>query len=304
MTGEMLRRDVQYFAGWGWFAPHRDAGIGWSTLLLAAGALVLPPAPAAGGRQMGDRAIAWWIALGALVAACAATGPNQPMGAPNLYELLARFLPGLDAVRVPARVDTGYHLGLCLLAGLGVATLVQRAQRYRTGVAVAILTVVVVETWVLVEPVRPTAARGSLISVAPPAEDLEMFETLSRMGNAGPLLELPIGDADREYLFRSPRRILLSAHHRRRTSACYGSFLPPGRDQLRRDTLLLPNRAAVERMCQLGFTTAVVHLDTPLGRYMAERFHESSFLPEGGVRQLASSPAMTAFSLCGEEHGR
>ena len=39
--------------------------------------------------------------------------------------LLARWLPGLDVVRVPERLYTGGHLALGLLAGLGAAGLLR-----------------------------------------------------------------------------------------------------------------------------------------------------------------------------------
>ena len=152
----------------------------------------------------------------------------------------------------------------------------------------------------LVDPVRPTSGHESLLDVAPPPDDVELFATLDRLGNTGPLLELPIGDADREYVFRSPRRILLAAYHGRRTTACYASFLPPGRDQLRHDTLLLPDPATIERICALGLTTAIVHLDTPLGQHMDEQFRQAA--AHGTVTYLAANRSMSAFSLCKASH--
>lgn len=307
-THESLRRSLQYFAGWGWFVPHREAGIAWAALALAAVALLLPRHLLAETGAFAGRTPRGWIALGAVAALCTATGPNQPatwqtlwhgappFGTPDVYAILARLIPGLDAVRVPARVDTGYHLGLCVLAGLGAAALIERAGRFRTAASLAIVMLVAAETWMLVDPVRPAAAHGSLLDVAPPAEDVELYATLARLGDTGPLLELPIGDADREYLFRSPRRILLAAYHGRRTSACYASFLPPGRDELRHETLSLPDPAAIERVCALGFTTAIVHLDTPLGRHMAERFQQAA--ARGTVRYLAANGSMSAFGMC------
>jgi len=306
---ETLRRDVQLFAGWDWFLPHRQAGIAWITILLAAVALLAPVRTASQSDALLAPSLRWWVAVGAVAALCTATGPNQPatwqtlwrgappFGTPDLYALLTGLIPGLDAVRVPARVDTGYHLALCLLAGLGAAALIQRAGRFGTVVGLAIVMIAATETWILVGPVRPSAARDSLLEAAPPAEDIEMYASLERLGNDGPLLELPIGDADREYVFRSPRRILLAAYHGRRTSACYASFLPPGRDELRRQSLSLPDRAAIERFCALGFTTAIVHLDTPLGRHMAEQFQQAA--AQGTVTYLAADRAMSAFGLCG-----
>src|SRR6185503_6284722 len=74
---------------------------------------------------------------------------SPPVTVPNLYGALARVLPGLDAVRVPARVDTGYHLGMSLLAGIGAASLLERFPR-RAPIATAVLvSAAVLETLVL-----------------------------------------------------------------------------------------------------------------------------------------------------------
>jgi hypothetical protein len=312
-THESLRRSVQLFAGWGWFIPHGQAGIAWATVALAAVALLIPRRALPENGVFASGSLRPWVALGALAALCTSTGPNQPVtwqtlwqgnppfGTPDVYGFLARHLPGLDAVRVPARVDTGYHLALCVLAGLGAAALIERAGRFRAVTALAIVMLVATETWMLVDPVRPSGSHDSLLDVAPSPEDVELFATLKRVGNAGPLLELPIGDADREYLFRSPRRILLATYHGRRTSACYASFLPPGRDELRLETLSLPDATAIEHVCALGFTTAIVHLDTPLGQHMAEQFQQAAV--RGTVTHLAANRSMSAFDLCEATHG-
>jgi hypothetical protein len=51
-----------------------------------------------------------------------------------------------------------------------------------------------------------------------------MFESLERLGNVGPVLELPFTDgmAAGE---RESESLLLSAYHARRTSACFSSFM-------------------------------------------------------------------------------
>ena len=311
---DTLRRTEQHFAAWSWLAPHREAGVAWTTLVLAAVALALPHA-ASDEAPDPVRGVRWAIAAGALLVALAATGPNAPrwwtalwsgdppLGWPNLYAALGALLPGLDAIRVPARIETGSHLGLCILAGLGAAALLQRGSRFAHALGVAIIVAAVAETAVLVAPVRPSQARGSLVTVAPAPDDVQLFASLARMGNDGAVLELPMGDADHEFLFRAPRRVLLTASQGRRTSACYGSFLPPGREQLRLDSLELPAAGAMTRICAQGFTTALVHLDTPLGRHAADRFLEASMSAGGGTSLLASSRSIMAFSLCDESRG-
>lgn len=306
---ETLRRSEQLFAAWSWLTPHGDAGTTWIASVLALAGLFLAPRRARDA-VLGSATLRGSVALGAMLAAAAATGPNQPAawhslwgGAPpfdlpNLYALLADFLPGLDAVRVPARMDTGYHLGLCLLAGFGTASVLGRVKRLSSAVAALLVVVAVAESAMLLGPLRPSVEHKSLLRAGANPDDLALFRSLAASGNRGPLLELPIGDADREYVFRAPARILLSSHHGRRTSACYGSFHPPGREALRRDALKVLEPEARQRLCALGFTTAIVHLDIPLGRHQSEQLLEEGLAGTGPIRYLGSSPSMTAFTLC------
>jgi hypothetical protein len=120
------------------------------------------------------------------------------------------------------------------------------------------------------------------------------------MCDRGPILELPIGNEHEEYIFQSPQRLVLSNYHGRRTSACYGSFLAPGREALRRAALALPSPTAAAEVRALGFTTVVVHLDTPTGRLAADQLREVSYTPRSGIAYLASGKNMIAFSLVGE----
>jgi hypothetical protein len=314
-TTEALRRDTQLFAAWSWFEPHDRAAITWTATSLAVLGLLLPIRGAAGATT----ARMWLrvtIALGAVLAAAASTGPNQPeawsaiwrgdppLRLPNVYAALSTVLPGLDAVRVPARIDTGYHLGLCLLAGMGTAALLSRCVRFAAPLAIAVLAVAALESAAMLAPLRPTSERAALLAVAPDASALAFFQSLEATGDTGPLLELPIGNADREYLFRGPRRIFLSFYHHRRTSACYGSFLPPGRAELRQDSLSLPDAGAADRLCARGFRTVVVHLDTALGQQQAADLASVETAIPAVARRLITSSSMVAFELCPDRDER
>jgi hypothetical protein len=197
-------------------------------------------------------------------------------------------------VRVPARLTTGYHLAVCLLAGFGAAWLFDNVPRGRGALVAIVLAAALIEVFATT---RGTARRFETLVVAPDADALELFETLARMGNSGPILELPLGGSEKENVFKAPPRILMSAYHHRRTSACYGSFLPPGREELRRDALMLPTRAAAVRIRDRGFTTVIVHLDTAREEVKAQLLHDAAADPRSGIRYLASNDSMAAFEL-------
>jgi hypothetical protein len=280
-NSEILRRTEQHFAPWSWFLPGGVAGVTWTAAVLALAALW----PQARVRDVSVRTLRWPVVAGALLAAAMAVG--------LFYPALSAVLPGLDVVRVPARIDTGYHLAMCLLAGLGAAALIHGFPRSATVLSAVLIAAAAVET------VAASVVGGpvSTLRVAPAADDVELFRKLEAMGNTGPLLEIPLGDRNHEFVFQSPPRLLLSAYHHRRTSACYASFFPPGREELRRDALILPERAAVARLCASGFTTVIVHLASPRGQRAAEQLQAAGRDEHGSVRYLVANSSMAAFAL-------
>jgi len=288
-TSGELTRSAQRFAEWSWFLPWHESGVTYSALIFALAAVFLAR-PIAWPKLP----VAWALLAGALLAAAASVGPAST---PDVYHAMASVLPGLDAVRAPARVDVGFHTGLAILAGLGIAELTKRAGRYAGMVGVVAVIAAAVETLASTPTGAPPTERFQLLEVAASADDIAFYDTLARTGDRGPLLELPIGNEQEEYIFQAPRRILLSIYHGRRTSACYGSFLAPGREAMRHTALALPDREAAAKLHALGFATVVVHLDTPTGRLNADQLRAVSYTPGSGIAYLATGKNMIAFSL-------
>jgi hypothetical protein len=126
------------------------------------------------------------------------------------------------------------------------------------------------------------------------ARALQFFDALAKTGNDGPLLELPyVAGFD---FGVNPDRILLAAYHHRRTSACYGSFIPPETRAIDELSTRLPDPAAARELRRLGFTTVVIHLDEPLGPPILKQLITGA--GDGKtLRWLDSSPSMAAFEL-------
>ena len=64
-----------------------------------------------------------------------------------------------------------------------------------------------------------------MLEIRPRESELEFFEALAKLGNAGPMLELPMGPS--LFMARNSKEVLLSAYHLRPTSSCHASFRTP-----------------------------------------------------------------------------
>lgn len=223
-----------------------------------------------------------------------------------LYAALARILPGLENVRVPLILLGGLHLAWCLLAGLGTAGLLRMlpasARRPAALLAVALVFVDVLRPPLPGVPPR----RGYAIArVRPPDAEIAFFRELASMGNRGPLLETPIDERPSLQGFdAASRAVLLQAYHRRRTSACYNSFLPDAVRALAPLAARLPDERALDALAAQGFTTLIVH--RPLRR--ADRDWQRRIAraaAEGrGLTPILSRGGLSAYALRSEQRDR
>jgi len=282
------------FAPWHTYWPGNPLSPGWVVFALAAVALVV-----------GRRGLAigadprWALALGALLVAFMAAGDDTARvlgerlgigtGTWNPYHALGEVLPGLRSVRGIVRLSAGVHLAACVLAGIGVAVLVRRAGRLGAPLGVAL----VVAAWL--EVMRPP-----LLGLQPqyvwrpydievPAETIAFFDELARLGNTGPLFEVP---PDGLHLFTTPKRILRSFHHGRRTSACFGSYQPPGLQELDALGARLPDRDAAEALRRAGFTTLIVD-----GHRAIQPLVRAAQAPDAPLRLLHRGRRIAAFAI-------
>jgi hypothetical protein len=258
-----LARGVHFYAPWSAYLPGRAYFPGFALVGLAALGLALP-------RRLGFPALArdprLALAAAALLVALVAGGPLgatilAPFGGgldtPVPYEILSAFLPGLDTVRVVFRLAIGVVLVLALLAAAGVAACVRRAGRFAVPVGAALVALAAFEAVAAPLVVGGAEARLRVLSIRPYQPALDFFAALEARGNRGALLELPYEND--ESMLAAPHRILVGAWHRRRTSACYGSYFLPEREKVAALAAALPDPGAVRELAALGFTTIVVH---------------------------------------------
>jgi hypothetical protein len=175
-----------------------------------------------------------------VIGAVLALGTNTP-----LYGLLYRISgPLLRAVRVPARAIILFHLGLGILAALGLSALLRRfGPRGRIVIAFLFLGAAVVEY-----------AAFPLVVFWTEKRPAPVYRWIAREPTGEALIELPFGlDYDIEYVFRSV------AHFRPIVNG-YSGFFPPDYDRLKDLFEQRPIPTAVwERIQKSGARLVVYH---------------------------------------------
>lgn len=292
--------EAQFFAPWTSLLPWGQRSFGWVPIVLALAGVALT--------LRGNGAAPRWALLGGLLlaallaaggtegqlfAAGARGAPMPPFEIPNLYHALARWLPGLDLVRAPARIDVGAHVALGALAGLGTAALLIRTpSRWRALASGALVAVAAVTTLGVGLPGDASIERFATLRVAPTPEALELFRSLEAAGDTGPVFDAPFQPGN---IKGTSAAVLLSAYHHRRTSACSASFLQPETEELARLGSLLPQPAAARGLARLGFETVVVRHAGPAEAARASKAWQAQDLE--GLRLLDRAGSRSAWSL-------
>ena len=180
-------------------APERQLFPGLTVILLAALAILVrqPSQPPQSGGPLPARTYVWCYLAIAGVAFALSLGPEPTAwGARVLpfspYLLLAGLVPGFDGLRVPARLSVVVHLGLCVLAGIGAAWLIETVRRHRKratrAVAGLLGGIVILEGWAAPIPTAAFDHRGR-------ESDRPLYEWLAS-SPPGAVLELPIKGFD------------------------------------------------------------------------------------------------------------
>ena len=289
---DMPERTVQLFALFFQYGPGEMLFPGWFCLVLATLGLFFGSSLALGARisMLAGIVMVVWLAAGSTA---------THYGLPDLYQALS-FLPGLQSVRVPAKIATGINFGLCVLAGCGVAVLLQRLRGNL--LALASCALILAGGSIVIGPYfngGVAQANYEPRNVALTPEERDFFETLEQMGNSGPLLELPLKAPYLAQMMHNGRRSYRAVFHQRRTSACVGSYKPPEVEQLNAMSLDQFDTRLVERIAGMGFTTIVVHHPkwAPKIPAVLAQLNRASERRGSGVRLLHSNNWMTAFEL-------
>ncbi|MBY0278834.1 hypothetical protein K2Z84_26155 [Candidatus Binatia bacterium] len=207
--------------------PRRVGGEDPRLVLLAAGLLIV------------------WSSLGPV------TIPGiGAVGTPIL--LLARVVPGLDAVRGLPAVGLGAALSFAFVAGYGVLRLTEgRSRRGAIGVVVA-CTAIVLATRFVPLLARPSFGQDSLALTTWVARPDEDAIALVQKVPPGALLDVPLPWQGTPRLAMA-NSLLLDSYSPRPTAACYNSFVSPVQHQVTDLASALPAPAAADALVALGF---------------------------------------------------
>jgi hypothetical protein len=307
LAADSVARQEQYFAAWADLLPGRAAFPGLLVLGLALAALV----------QRRDRVLRidgdprWAVLIGGALAIVLATGGNtgdvlqgmssgDPVGftLPSLYHALAPYVPGLDRVRAPGRMDAGLYVSLSILSGLGAASLLRRApQRWAlyAGAALVVLAFAQVRGPSLIG----SSGRYELQQLAPSERMIAFFQKLEALGDTGPLVEAPFAENLAINADRASQQMLLTAYHHRPTSECRTSFVPTAVRRVRELIAELPHARVIDELRALGFTTLIVHHHPSIPRHrdIISPYLRAAAGPGARLRRLHGDEAMTAFVL-------
>ena len=170
---------------------------------------------------------------------------------PLPYALLHRWIPGLNAMRVPARLVVLVVFSLSVLAAYGSVRLIRTRAAWLAAVAVLLL----IEMTVV-----PSANRPIEVGAQIP----EVYRWLSDTAEGSVILELPsVGSTsyseDTTSMERLSRQQYFSAYHWRPSIMGYSGFVPP----LFRDTLdrifHFPSTEALSFLRGMGVDFVILH---------------------------------------------
>jgi hypothetical protein len=264
--GILPDREAQLFWPLAYFSPGHGGFPGWGFLLLVIPGLTLGRRRALAPELADGRGDLRWTMLASalLVLSLSVAGLSEytfrstDSDFPNLYNLLARLIPGLGVVRAPGILCTGFHLALSIVAGFGAASVLRVVpQRRAIPIAVALILLAYVDT------LRPAVlgmeprVRYVMSELSPEPDGIELIAALRNQADGGPILDVPINPKSNFY-YRT-EAMLRSAYTHRPTSSCYNSFLAPPVEEIRALRPELPSDDSLRKLHELGFTTIVVN---------------------------------------------
>jgi hypothetical protein len=190
--------------------------------------------------------------------------PGQPAGLDVAlpYAWLYALVPGFKALRAPVRFDALLMLGLAVLAGYGVAALLDgKGCRFAQALLVGCLLLLGVESLVWPAAVAEPVPVGVQV---PPVYRWLAEQDTTHGPHPGPVLELPMaftpGGPRLDYQY-------LSTYHWRTTPDGYSGFIPPKHGQIVYEMERFPSERSLSLLQALDVAYVVVHAD----RYPAER---------------------------------
>jgi hypothetical protein len=200
------------------------------------------PVPAAGDPDLAT----WWRGLVAIAAICAVVSYGP------IFAALREVVPGLDAVRVPARFFAFTGFALAALAGRGLDRWLERlrARSARTAVAGAaiVLGLAAVES-------TPRRAFTDWIAAPALADAPPVYRWLAAHDEVAALVEQPMPPA-----WREAERMYFATLHGRPIVNGYSGTLPESYLALHAKLLDFPDRAVAGELARAGVSHLVLHV--------------------------------------------
>jgi hypothetical protein len=191
---------------------------------------------------------------------------NQPTGLPLPYGWLYQWVPGFDALRVPARFGQLFMLGLAVCAGYGILDFrfwlferiqgSSKSQKPKAEIVFALLlALIVADYWAPGLPATPTPTGAAAPALYRWLAGPEAARLIPR--NAL-LLELPIGTAERP-VNTNPIVLMYGLAHGRPMLNGSANIIPPGYDRLFYQMRRFPTPATLDLAEGLGVQYLIVH---------------------------------------------
>ena len=237
--------------------------------------------------RVGLRRDAGFFAGGALVAAALCLGPTmyaggRPIG-PGFYDVLYRWVPGFDGLRVPSLNSMIVSVFLSVLAGLGAAALVGRWPRVGRLVVGVGMFAMLAESWSVPTDVN-VRLRGA--GYAWPSSEIAgpsltpVYRLIRDLPAGAVVAEFPFGDTANEI-----RYVYYSGYHRKPIVNGYSGFYPQNYQRVVETLSNVPaSDEAWSALMSTGATHAIVHEGAYLDRDGREA---SAWLRRHGAREVA-----------------
>jgi hypothetical protein len=219
---------------------------------------------------------------------------NQPTGLPLPYQWLYQFVPGFDALRVPARFGELFMLGLAVCAGYGIADFrlwllerVKSAPALRTPqfATALVLVLIGVDYWAPGLPSVPTPTGAAAPALYQWLAGPEAARVIPRDAL---LLELPISTAERP-INTNPITLMYGLAHGRPLLNGSANIIPPGYDRLFYQMRRFPTPATLDLAEGLGVQYLVVHTGGLLNDDRRAALTQEA-APGGRLTELARFP--------------
>jgi hypothetical protein len=220
--------------------------------------------------------LTFWLSLG-----LAPQTLGRPLNLASLYALFYDYVPGWDALRVPARFAMIGTLMIAVLGGYGAAAVSR--WRYATPVLIVLTTASLAESIVRPFPLNGVGVLGEYASpearVYRPARAPAIYHRLAGESNVV-LAELPLGQSDYDI-----RAMFYSIVHRGRLLNGYSGFAPRHYGLLALVLSDVPRQAttAWNALRDSGASHVIVH--------------EAAWLDDRGPRTTATLKALGAIEL-------